>query len=81
MPGRSLAASMQGVGLGGEEDPEAGDMDGMVGTIMRQLLSKDVLHHSMKVATLASPCREACVARWPGLNPSLTLTMDADQNI
>ena len=56
--GRSLAASMQGMGLaGGEEDAETGDMDGMVGNIMRQLLSKDVLHQSMKVAYLAGPCR------------------------
>ena len=81
MPGRSLAASIQGVGLGGEEDAEAGDMDGMVGTIMRQLLSKDVLHNSMKVTLSLLSAVGACVARWPGLNPSLTLAMVADQSI
>ena len=48
---------MQGAGLGGGEDAGAGEMDGMVGTIMRQLLSKDVLHQSLKVAVLAAPCR------------------------
>ncbi len=50
---------MQGVGLVGEDDAEGGDMDGMVGSIMRQLLSKDVLHQSMKVAALLLPAFEA----------------------
>jgi len=70
MAGRSLAASMQGVGLGGEEDAEGGDMDGMVGTIMRQLLSKDVLHQSMKVAASLLPTvDDACPTAKAQPNP------------
>ena len=42
-----LAASMRGMGLG-EDDAQGANPDGMVNSIMRQLLSKDVLHQSMK---------------------------------
>ena len=47
---------MQGIDLGGEEGADADSADGMVGTIMRQLLSKDVLHQSMKVTPGTARC-------------------------
>lgn len=49
-----LAQQLQGLGGGDASDPE--EMDAMVGTILKQLLSKQVLHQSMKVPNLSVPC-------------------------
>ena len=49
----------------GEDDHQPADADGMVGAIMRQLLSKDVLHQSMKVR----------VGTRAGAGPPMTLTL------
>ena len=47
---RRLAQQLQGLGGGDASDPE--EMDAMVGVILKQLLSKQVLHQSMKVPDL-----------------------------
>jgi Pex19 protein family len=47
---RRLAQQLQGLGGGEASDPE--EMDAMVGVILKQLLSKQVLHQSMKVPDL-----------------------------
>lgn len=47
-----LAQQLQGLG-GDASDPE--EMDAMVGVILKQLLSKQVLHQSMKVCKASFP--------------------------
>ena len=58
---------MRGMGLG-EDDKQDANPDSMVGAIMRQLLSKDVLHQSMKARNnsrhrLLTSCAPSCLLR------------------